>query len=207
MRLTPLLSFIPLVLSTPIQRATPLYPHDIQGLGFLSSSSGSKIANLQGILTAITSTGYYLQTPTSKFDSDTKTSEGLFVFGSLPSSLNATVNDLISISNATVSEYSQYSTNLKTTELTKAIGVKIVTKGNSAEGKPLLLSVSGVHPPTEFVAVQDPFALPSETFNVENQRANSLNLTFGLDFCESSNQGCPAGLSFADISHLDFLSI
>lgn len=185
LRFLSLLSLLPaLVLSTPTSRATVLYPHDVQGPGFLSPYAGQKISNLQGVVTVITSSGYYLQTPTSKFDSDDRTSEGIYVYGSLPSSLNVAVNDLISISSATVSEYTQYSTNLKTTELTKASGISIVTKNDAADANPLLLSANGRHPPTEFAAVENPFALPANTTNVENQRANGLNLTFGIDFCE-----------------------
>ncbi|KAL9932553.1 hypothetical protein V8E36_008670 [Tilletia maclaganii] len=160
-----------------------LYPHDIQGNSFLSPYSGQVVSNVRGIVTAKGNGGYYLQTPASAWDSDDRTSEGLFVFGTLPSTV--AINDLINIGNSTVSEYVS-STNsgkqLKLTELTKPSSVTVITKSATSELKALVIGTDRI-PPTERVAVSNPFALPANTTNVET--SSPLDLNTGIGFWES----------------------
>ncbi len=63
----------------------PLRIHDIQGGGWKTSHDGDQVTNVPGIVTAIRSAGskgYWIQDPTA--DSDSATSEGIFVFTSSP---------------------------------------------------------------------------------------------------------------------------
>jgi predicted extracellular nuclease len=64
----------------------PLRIHDIQGGGWKTSHDGDQVTNVPGIVTAIrsagSSLGYWIQDPTP--DSDSATSEGIFVFTSAP---------------------------------------------------------------------------------------------------------------------------
>lgn len=52
---------------------------EVQGEKFLSDQVG-KTVKVQGIITAIRSRGFYIQTPDNKIDENPKTSEGIFVF-------------------------------------------------------------------------------------------------------------------------------
>jgi predicted extracellular nuclease len=64
----------------------PLRIHDLQGGGWKTSHDGDQVTNVPGIVTAIRSTGssrgYWIQDPNA--DSDSATSEGIFVFTSSP---------------------------------------------------------------------------------------------------------------------------
>ncbi|KAE8211643.1 hypothetical protein CF327_g4619 [Tilletia walkeri] len=170
-------------LAAPLQPRAILYPHDIQGAGFLSPYSGQAVANVRGVVTAKGNGGYYIQTPASAWDTDDRTSEGLFVFTTLPTAI--AINDLINIGSATVSEYVSSSNSgkqLKLTELTKAATVTVITKNATSELKAIVIGTDR-SPPTEHVAVNNPFALPANTTNVENNATVDLNT--GIGFWES----------------------
>ncbi|KAE8260673.1 hypothetical protein A4X13_0g203 [Tilletia indica] len=170
-------------LAAPLQPRAILYPHDIQGAGFLSPYSGQAVANVRGVVTAKGNGGYYIQTPASAWDTDDRTSEGLFVFTTLPTAI--AINDLINIGSATVSEYVSSSNSgkqLKLTELTKAATVTVITKNATSELKAIVIGTDR-SPPTEHVAVNNPFALPANTTNAENNATVDLNT--GIGFWES----------------------
>ncbi|KAK0529517.1 hypothetical protein OC834_003657 [Tilletia horrida] len=171
------------VAAAPLEARAILYPHDIQGSGFLSPYNGQSVSNVRGIVTAKGNGGYYIQTPASAWDTDDKTSEGLFVFGTLPSTV--AINDLINIGTSTVSEYvssSNAGKQLKLTELTKPATVTVVTKNATTELKAVILGTDR-SPPTEHVAVNNPFVLPSNTTNVET--SSPVDLNTGIGFWES----------------------
>ncbi len=56
----------------------PVRISDIQGTSHISRFSGQGVRNVQGIVTAIASNGFYMQDPTP--DHNDATSEGIFVF-------------------------------------------------------------------------------------------------------------------------------
>ncbi|CAD6949135.1 unnamed protein product [Tilletia controversa] len=171
-----------LSLAAPLESRAILYPHDIQGAGFLSPYSGQNVTNVRGIVTAKGNGGYYIQTPASAWDSDDKTSEGVFVFATLPTTV--AINDLINIGSAAVSEYISTANSgkqLKLTELTKVATVTVITKNATSELKAVVIGTDR-SPPTEHVAVDNPFALPANTTNVEN---GTLDLNTGIGFWES----------------------
>src|ERR671934_2298728 len=98
--------------------STPPVPiHDIQGASHISPKNGQNVSNVNGIVTAKRTNGFYMQDPSP--DADPATSEGIFVFtSSAPSSVN--VGDAVTV-NGHVSEFrpgGSSSANLTTTELT-----------------------------------------------------------------------------------------
>lgn len=61
--------------------------HDIQGAAHISPLNGQQVANVPGIVTAVSSNGFWMQDPSP--DSDPATSEGIFVFTSSAPSVAA----------------------------------------------------------------------------------------------------------------------
>ncbi|OUC16227.1 MAG: hypothetical protein B0A82_02730 [Alkalinema sp. CACIAM 70d] len=82
----------------------PVRISDIQGTRHISAFNGQAVRNVQGIVTAIATNGFYLQDPTP--DNNEATSEGIFIFtGSNSALLTArTVGEAILVS-GTVSEF------------------------------------------------------------------------------------------------------
>ena len=71
--------------SFSITVVTPVSIAQIQGPGLASPYAGSSVATVGNIVTAITTSGFYIQTPDALVDADPNTSEGIFVFtGSAP---------------------------------------------------------------------------------------------------------------------------
>lgn len=65
----------------PPQQASagqPLLPRDVQGSGYLSDYDG-QVVQVQGVVTAKSSAGFYIQTEPAKVDKIDSTSEGLYV--------------------------------------------------------------------------------------------------------------------------------
>jgi hypothetical protein len=101
--------------------------YEIQGAGLASPFIGLPIATEQNVVTAVTSSGFFIQTPSARSDGDEQTSDGIFVFtGSTPS---VNVGDDVDVSGV-VTEYF---------ELTELTGSPSVTINSS--GKPLPPSV------------------------------------------------------------------
>src|SRR5215510_2184003 len=68
--------------------------HDIQGSGSVSPFVGQAVTTT-GVVTAIKSNGFFLQTPDAQIDNDPKTSEGIFVFtSSAPASSVVVANSM-----------------------------------------------------------------------------------------------------------------
>jgi hypothetical protein len=80
-------------ISFSIDVPTPI--HDIQGAGNASPIAGQNLASggPRGIVTALTPDGFFIQAPLNRYDTDPRTSEGLFVFTS--SSPAVSVGDLV----------------------------------------------------------------------------------------------------------------
>ena len=161
-----------------------VYPHDIQGAGYLSPLAGQTVRAVQGIITAKTSTGCYLQTPTSEWDRDDATSEAIFLFGSSTCKALA-VNDWIEIGSAAVSEYRQFQSNLRTTELTSAANITVIRSNASRQLKNTIIGRDR-SPPHMYIGTLNPFALPANTTNLETgSRSARLDVKmYSADFCE-----------------------
>src|SRR4051794_12942194 len=107
--------------------ATPTPIHDIQGSAHFSVKNGLQGSSGPGIVTAKSSSGFWIQYPTP--DANSATSEGICVFTSAAPTVN--VGDAVSV-NARVQEFrpgGAASGNLTTTELTSP-SVSVLSTGN-----------------------------------------------------------------------------
>lgn len=108
---------------TPV--GDPATIEQIQGAAHLSPLQGKSVKDVKGVVTAVSTTGYWLQSTTP--DDDPATSEGLFVF--TKSAPTAKVGDAVTAA-GTVSEYRPGGgNNLTTTELTSPI-TQVTSSGN-----------------------------------------------------------------------------
>jgi uncharacterized protein len=112
----------------------------IQGAAHLSPLTGKPVNGVEGVVTAVSSSGFWFQNPAP--DADPATSEGLFVFTRRAGS--AHVGDLVSVDGA-VAEYRASNDNLTTTELTGPT-VTVESTGNPVP-TPVVLGVDRVAPP------------------------------------------------------------
>ena len=153
--------------------APPTSIHAIQGAGHLSPRNGQMVSNVQGIVTAVRSNGFYLQDPAP--DNDEATSEGLFVFTSSPPAVS--LGDAVRVSGR-VAEFrpgGSSSTNLTTTELTAPV-VTILSSDNPLP-TPTIIGRGGRVPPQE--VIEDDAAGSVETSGVFDPAQD------GIDFYES----------------------
>jgi predicted extracellular nuclease len=147
----------------------------IQGTGQLSPYTGRLVHGVRGVVTAIGSTGFWVQSTAP--DQDPATSEGLFVFTGTAAITVATGDDL-SI-DGSISDLrpggSSGNDNLTTTELT---GPRIsVISSRNALPAPVVLGVDRIAP-QQVIEKGDPK-------NVENPRALFRPDTDAIDFYES----------------------
>ena len=62
--------------------------HEIQGNGAVSPFNGQLVETLDNIVTAKRNNGFFIQAPAHRYDADNATSEGIFVFTSVPPTVN-----------------------------------------------------------------------------------------------------------------------
>ena len=124
-----------------------LHIHDIQGAAHVSPHSGTIVAAVPGVVTAVRTNGYFIQDP--RPDRDVRTSEGIFVFtGSAPDPL-LTPGTPVTVSGR-VTEFragGAAGTNLSTTEITTATAVR---KGSGTIA-PTIVGRGGRVPPREVI--------------------------------------------------------
>jgi uncharacterized protein len=148
--------------------------HEIQGASHISPKNGQSVSNVNGIVTAKRSNGFYMQDPSP--DADSATSEGIFVFtSSAPSSVS--VGDAVKV-NGRVQEFrpgGSSSANLTTTELTSPT-ITVLSSGNPLPAATVAGS-GGRIPPNQ--TIEDDATGDVETSGVFDP-AND-----GLDFWES----------------------
>lgn len=159
---------------------------DIQGTRFQSPLVGQTVSGVAGVVTAKSSTGFYIQSaPTS----DDRVSTGLFVFSSSSSILGSVqVGDSITLSGK-VQEFRSSSNPsfLMTTELSSPSSIKVLSSGNTV--KPLVLGVDR-SPPTELFSSLDTGAdgilsVPNNQSRIDVVNPEMQPTKFGLDFWSS----------------------
>lgn len=162
--------------------AAPTRIHQIQAAAHLSPLNGQAVHNVQGIVTAKTSSGFYLQDPQS--DDDAATSEGVYVYTGSASPLLATVSvgQALKVS-GTVSEFrpNNDSDSLTITEIVNNAAVLPLSLAPWAEGAALSVApmVLGVER-----------SAPTQHINADNAGNVESSGDFnpgrdGIDFWES----------------------
>ncbi|KAF7173688.1 hypothetical protein CNMCM6106_007747 [Aspergillus hiratsukae] len=123
--------------------------NQINGNRYLSQYAGQTVTNIQGLVTAKSTAGFYLRSTTP--DDDDATSESIYVYGSA-AVRNVTVGDIISLSGK-VSEYRSSKSYVYLTELTSPSSITLVSSGN--EVVPVVLGKGGRCPPTKQFSALD----------------------------------------------------
>jgi hypothetical protein len=158
----------------PLPAATPI--HDIQGTAHLSAFD-TQTLNTTGVITVLSSNGFWIQDPTP--DGSDATSEGLFVFTS--SAPIESVGDSVRVSGI-LSEFrpgGAASANLTTTEITNP-SIGVVSSGNSLPA-PTIVGTGGRVPPT-MVIEDDTSGPPPQSVETSGVFDPA---TDGIDFYES----------------------
>ncbi|HSB39036.1 MAG TPA: Ig-like domain-containing protein, partial [Gaiellaceae bacterium] len=151
----------------------PIPIHEVQGATHVSPYAG-QVVNVLGIVTARSSTGFWMQDPSA--DADPATSEGIFVFTS--STPTAAVGDSVRVSGR-VQEFrpgGASSGNLTTTELSGSPAVTVLSSGNPLPA-PVVMGNGGRIPPD--TVIEDDATGSVETSGVFDPAQD------GLDFYES----------------------
>lgn len=157
----------------------PVRISDIQGTSHISAFNGQGVKNVEGIVTAIASNGFYIQDPTP--DTNAATSEAIFVFtGSNSPSLSArTVGEAVLVS-GTVSEFRPggSANNLTITQISnnnsvQSLSVAAWTTASTTSITPTVLGNGGR-------------AIPTQVIN--NDFASNGNVETGGDF-DPVNEG------------------
>ena len=156
---------------------TSAFIRTIQGVGHSSPLNGQAVTGVPGIVTALTSTGFYFQDANP--DADPRTSEGIFVY--TRTAPTVAVGDALLV-NGTVSDFrpgGATTTNLTITELTSPTFVT-QSRNNPLPGA-APIGAGGRVPPTTTIKAGNPgdvesCASPCATFDP------TIN---GLDFWES----------------------
>jgi len=172
-RLAPLTACVLLALSA---NAHALTIGEIQGTEHLSSYQGSVVSNVEGIVTAVSTTGFWMQDLTP--DANPLTSDGIFVYTG--SRARASVGDLIQASGR-VDEYRPggAASNLTTTELNLSFGSNGWMRISSGNALPdaVVIGSGGLLAPTGAIA--------PDVGNVETSGHTLAPSTYAMDFYES----------------------
>lgn len=143
--------------------------HDIQGATHVSPLSGVNVVT-SGIVTAVSSNGFWMQDPSP--DTDDATSEAILVFTS--SAPTIAVGDSLQVTGR-VSEFRAAPANLTITEIVSP-SITVVSSGNTVP-TPTVIGTGGRMPPTQ--VIEDDASGSVETSGVFDPA------TDGIDFYES----------------------
>lgn len=158
--------------------------HDIQGAGARSPLEGVSLTTT-GIVTSVTTDGYFLQTPDSDIDTDPNTSEGLFVFtsfaGTKPTvgqalNVSGTVQEFASTTNTSSSSYDP--ARLWMTELSTSSFV-VNSSGNPLPA-PIVLSTADFDP--GFLVNDSTKVEPLEKYEGMRVTVSNIRVTQSTDF-------------------------
>ncbi|KAJ1324481.1 hypothetical protein MN608_10546 [Microdochium nivale] len=155
---------------------------DVNGARYFSSFAG-QVVNVTGLITASSTAGFYLRS--QKPDSDARTSESVYVFGSnLPGGPYA-AGDVVSLS-GTVAEFKSNKDYLALAEVTKPTNIVVVSRGNPV--KALQIGKDVPAPPTQSFNALDKggiFGYPNNVSLVSTANLELQPSKFGMDYWES----------------------
>ena len=135
----------------PCGGATPVPAtiEEIQGVGHLSALDGDCV-DTSGVTTAVSSTGYWVQTPDSESDADPTTSAGVFVFAGSGAATPA-VGDAVDLI-ATVDEFRPGSATGPGLNITELTGATFTVAASGVDlPEPVLIGPAGVLAPENII--------------------------------------------------------
>lgn len=94
---------------------------EIQGAGLVSPFQGQMVITENNVVTAVTTDGFFIQTPAGRTDGDPATSDGIFVFTN--NTATATIGDMVNVTGRVI-EFSEL------TEITDIQTIDILSSGN-----------------------------------------------------------------------------
>ncbi len=134
----------------------PLEIYEIQGAAHVSPQLGT-LALTEGVVTAITAIGFYMQDPTG--DGDDDTSDGLFVFEGSPPAV--AVGDLVSVT-GTVAEFTPGGTGTGNLSITQLSAPTFSVIGTAAVPAPRVISANDI---PNFEVITDDGLVPFDPAN------------------------------------------
>ncbi|KAJ4266437.1 hypothetical protein NW762_004421 [Fusarium torreyae] len=155
---------------------------EINGNQYLSPYKGKNVTGVEGLVTAVGSSGFYLRS--TKPDRNAATSEGLYIFGKAAVG-NVSVGDVVTL-DGLVEEYRSNKDYIYLTELTSP--KNIVVKSSDNKFKPKVIGKDTANPPgKQFSKLDngDVFAVPNNETLVSVANPKLQPNTYGLDFWES----------------------
>jgi hypothetical protein len=168
--------------SALVSSTSALTISQINGNQYLSPYAGKTVSNVQGLVTAKGSAGFYLRSTTP--DDDDATSESIYVYGSAAVS-KVSVGDIITLTGK-VSEYRSSSAYVYLTELTSPSAISVVSSGNAVV--PVVVGKGGRAPPTQqFSSLDggDVLGVPNNVSQVSKANPVLQPRQYGMDFWES----------------------
>ncbi|GIC86852.1 endonuclease/exonuclease/phosphatase family protein [Aspergillus udagawae] len=168
--------------SALVSSTSALTISQINGNQYLSPYAGKTVSNVQGLVTAKGSAGFYLRSTTP--DDDDATSESIYVYGSAAVS-KVSVGDIITLTGK-VSEYRSSSAYVYLTELTSPSAISVVSSGNAVV--PVVVGKGGRAPPTaQFSSLDggDVLGVPNNVSQVSKANPVLQPRQCGMDFWES----------------------
>ncbi|KAJ5677239.1 endonuclease/exonuclease/phosphatase family protein [Penicillium maclennaniae] len=174
-----------LCVSALLASTSALTISEINGNRYLSAYADQTVTNIQGLVTAKSTAGFYLRSTAP--DHDDATSESIYVYGSA-GARNVSVGDIITLSGK-VAEYRSSPSYVYQTELTSASAITVISSGN--EVVPLVLGKGGKGsrtPPTkQFSALDggDVLSVPNNVSLISRENPKLNPGKFGMDFWES----------------------
>ncbi|KAM5348772.1 hypothetical protein ACJ41O_008595 [Fusarium nematophilum] len=155
---------------------------EINGNRFLSPYQGKNVTDVEGLVTAVGSSGFYLRS--TKPDRSSLTSEGLYIFGRSAVSQVA-VGDIVTL-DGLVEEYRSNNDYLYLTEITSPRNIAVKSSDNGF--KPKIIGRDTAKPPTKHFSKLDGgdiFGVPNAGSRVSVANPKLQPGTYGLDFWES----------------------
>jgi uncharacterized protein len=141
--------------------------HDIQGAGATSPMVGTQVTT-SGIVTGVKTNGFFIQAPTAEYDSDSNTSEGIFVFTSSAPPPAAAIGNRVVVT-GTVSEFIP-SADPQSPPQTEISGSPSVTLASTANPLPSAITLTAADTPANGTIEQ------LERFEGMRVQANSLTV-------------------------------
>ncbi len=121
---------------------------EVQGDGHMSPFQGNAV-RLEGIVTARTRSGFFIQTPDAKIDNNPNTSEGIFVYTRTEPTVEATIGNLVSVTGLVLEFRPKTAPNsLSITQLSmrrNVDSIKVISSGNDLP-KAIVLSEADFAP-------------------------------------------------------------
>ncbi|KAG8751010.1 hypothetical protein FRC14_008215, partial [Serendipita sp. 396] len=155
---------------------------EVQGNTFLSPYNGKTVTGVTGLVTANSSSGFYLS---SNSAGGSPYGNAIYVYSTSKTVLaQVAVGDIVSL-NGKVQEYRSSVDYLFLTEITSPTNITKLSSGNAVT--PIVIGAEGLHPPTQQFTSLDvggPLSVPNNVTQVSTANPTLQPDKYGFDFWE-----------------------